>query len=152
MWLLLSVSTIVWADWAPTIVQDSLKRLYPTAEDVAWTRDFEYYVADFLLGGFGTKVWFDANGNWVMKQTDWETLDEAPGAIFNAFSMSNFSDDEVEDVTWVQFPHWQSMVVLKVGIPNMESAYQLFYTPGGRLLRTRNVTYQYNILGASTFL
>ena len=150
--LLLIASASVFADWAPANVQASLKKLYPTANDVAWSRDYEYYVADFMMNGFDTKVWFSADGNWAMKQTDWETMDQVPAAVFNTFSMSQYAGGEVQNVTFVQFPEWQSMVAIEIGMSNVQTKYQLLFTVNGDLIRARNVTYMYNILGATTFL
>lgn len=140
------------ADGIPTQVQDSLKSFYPEVEDVIWSKDLNYYVADFQTDGFETRMWFTAAGGWSMKQVDWGTLDEVPAEVYNAFVSSDYSDAEVLNVTWVVFARWQSLVVIEVGKPNLESKYQLFYTPQGELLRVRDVTNLYNILGASTFL
>lgn len=57
--LMLMVSVSASADWAPADVQAALKKMYPTVDDVAWSHDESYYVADFLMNGFDTKVWFD---------------------------------------------------------------------------------------------
>ena len=102
--LMLMVSVSASADWAPADVQAALKKMYPTVDDVAWSHDESYYVADFLMNGFDTKVWFDGQAQWVMQQTDWETMDEVPPAVYNAFAASEYSGGMVQNVTWVQFP------------------------------------------------
>lgn len=150
--LMLMASVPVFADYAPANVQAALKKLYPAASEVAWSRDYEYYVADFMMNGFDTKVWFGADGKWAMKQTDWETMDQVPAAVFNTFSMSQYAGGEVQNVTFVQFPEWQSMVAIEIGMSNIQTKYQLLFTVNGDLIRARNVTYMYNILGATTFL
>ncbi len=105
-----------------------------------------------MQNGFDTKVWFSADGKWAMKQTDWETMDQVPAAVFNTFSMSQYAGGEVQNVTFVQFPEWQSMVAIEIGMSNVQTKYQLLFTVNGDLIRARNVTYMYNILGATTFL
>ena len=107
--LMLMVSVSASADWAPADVQAALKKMYPTADDVAWSHDESYYVADFLMNGFDTKVWFDGQAQWVMQQTDWETMDEVPPAVYNAFAASEYSGGMVQNVTWVQFPKWRNI-------------------------------------------
>lgn len=87
-----------------------------------------------------------------MKQTDWATMDEVPAAVYNAFAASEYSGGMVQNVTWVQFPEWQSIVAVEVGMANSQTKYQILFTPDGGIIRVRNVTYMYNILGASTFL
>lgn len=149
---MLMSSLSVFADYAPANVHAALKKMYPTADDIAWSRDEEYYVADFMMNGFDTKVWFNADAEWVMKQTDWVTMDEVPPAVYNTFAASEFSGDRVQNVTWVQFPRWQAIVAVEVGRSNLQTKYQILFTPNGEILRARNVTYIYNPLGASTFL
>lgn len=129
-----------------------LYHLLSTAAGIAWSQDKAYYVADFVMNGFDTRVWFTPDAEWVMKQTDWETLDEVPAAVFNAFAASEFSDGVVQNVTWVQFPEWQPIVAIQVGKPNMQMKYQILFTPKGEILRQQNITNAYNTLGASTFL
>ena len=73
----------LFAGYAPDNVQTALTKMYPSAKGIAWSQDEEYYVADFMMNGFDTKVWFNTDAEWVMKQTDWETLDEGPAAVFS---------------------------------------------------------------------
>ena len=147
--LMLLASISASAGYAPDSVQIALKKMYPTAAGIAWSQDKAYYVADFVMNGFDTRVWFTPDAEWVMKQTDWETLDEVPAAVFNAFAASEFSDGVVQNVTWVQFPEWQPIVAIQV---NMQMKYQILFTPKGEILRQQNITNAYNTLGASTFL
>ena len=150
--LMFLASVPVFADYAPVNVQEALKKMYPEAKDVAWTRDETYYVADFMLNGFDTKVWFNANASWAMKQTDWETMDEVPPAVYNAFAAIQYSDGMVQDVTFVQFPQKQSVISVIVGMANTQTRYQLLFTPDGGLEDERNATYFNNLLGAEVFL
>lgn len=140
------------AGYTPTHVQDSLKALYPSVSTVGWSTDQGYYVAGFRHNGFNMKVWFDTKGHWVMKQTDWQVLDEAPEAVWHTFSFGPYSTDEVLDVTYVEFPRQKAQVVVHLGIDNAETEYQLFYLMDGELINARNVTNMSHILGASTFL
>ena len=151
-YILLQASLSVSADYAPTLVQDSLKNLYPQVETVGWTTDGDYYVAGFQDNGFDMKVWFDSKGHWVMKQTDWQVMDEVPEAVYHTFTFGPYSTDEVLDVTLVEFPEQKAQVVVHIGEDNAETEYQLFYLTDGELINARNVTNMGNILGANTFL
>ena len=137
---------------APTLVQDSLKALFPSVHTVGWSTDQGYYVAGFRHNGFDMKVWFNNKGNWVMKQTDWQVMDEVPEAVWHTFTFGPYSTDEVLDVTLVEFPRMKAQVVVHLGEDNAESEYQLFYLTDGELINARNVTNMSNILGANTFL
>ena len=152
LFVLLHASPNVSAGYAPAIVQDSLKSLYPSVQVVGWSTDSNYYVAGFKYNGFNMKVWFDTKGNWIMKQTDWQVMDEVPTPVWHTFTYGPYSTDQVDDVTFVEFPNHPSQIVVLISIPNALTQYQLFYTPNGTLFNARNVTYMNNILGASTFL
>ena len=140
------------AGYAPTLVQNSLKALFPSVSTVGWSTDRNYYVAGFRHNGFDMKVWFDTQGHWVMKQTDWQVMDEAPEAIWHSFSFGPYSTNEVLDVTLVEFPQAQAQVVVLIGEDNAETEYQLFYLMDGEMINARNVTNMSHILGACTFL
>lgn len=140
------------AGFAPTLVQDSLKALYPSVNPIGWSTDHGYYVASFQHNGFNTKVWFDTQGHWKMKQTDWQVMDEVPEAVWHTFTFGPYSTDEVLDVTLVEFPRMKALVVVQIGIDNSLTEYQLFYLTDGELINARNVTDMSNILGANTFL
>ena len=140
------------AENVPTAIQDSLKVLYPSVQTIGWNTDQAYYVAGFRYNGFDMKVWFNNKGNWVMKQTDWEVMDEVPEAVYHTFTFGPYSTDEVLDVTLVEFPKKESQIVVHLGEDNAETEYQLFYLTDGELINARNVTNLTNILGANTFL
>lgn len=150
--VLLQANLPAFAGFAPTLVQDSLKTLYPSADTVGWSTDSRYYVASFRHNGFNTKVWFDPKGHWMMRQTDWQVMDEAPEAVWHTFSFGPYSTDNVLDVTYVEFPRMKAQVVVQISIDNSLTEYQLFYLTDGELINARNVTDMSNILGANTFL
>lgn len=149
--VMLITSTSVFAYILPG-AQATFKKMYPKASDVAWSQNGNYYLADFMMNGFEKNVWFDGQGNWAMTQTELGNLDELTPAVYNAFVSGAYANGTVEDVTLVEFPKWQAIIVIKVGKDNVDLKYQLFYTPSGILLRTRNVSYMHDILGPSTFL
>ena len=85
-------------------------------------------------------------------QTDLVSLDRLTPTVYNAFVSGPYANWVVDNVTMVEFPKWQAIIVIKVGQDNVDIKYQLFYTPQGVLLKTRNVSDMYDILGPSTFL
>lgn len=147
--LLFSLSTFA---YVPPGVQATLKKMYPKANDIAWSQDAGYYCANFVKNGFTKNVWFNGNGQWQMTQTDLGSLDQLSPAVYNSFISGPYSSWVVDDVTMVEFPKWQAIIVIKVGQDNVDIKYQLFYTPQGVMLKTRNVSDMYDILGPGTFL
>ncbi|WP_303014019.1 PepSY-like domain-containing protein [uncultured Bacteroides sp.] len=150
--ILLILSISVFAITPPHNVWMTFKKMYPIANDVAWSQDDGYYDANFVINGFTKNVWFNAEGEWEMTQTDLVSLDRLSPAVYNAFTSSSYADWVVDDVTMTEFPKWQAIIVIKVGQDNVDIKYQLFYTPKGILLKTRNVSYMHDILGPGTFL
>lgn len=146
------ISVVSLAIAPPGNVQATFKKMYPEAIDVAWSQDDGYYCANFIKSGFTRNVWFNAQAQWQMTQTDLVSLDRLSPKVYNAFVFGPYASWVVEDVTRVEFPKWQSIIVIKVGVDNVDIKYQLFYTPQGMLLKKRNVSYLHDILGPGTFL
>lgn len=147
-------ATPTFAGIAPTVVQDSLQKLYPNINmgAVAWSQDQGYYLGNFNYNGYNVRAFFNGKGQCMMAETDLQTLDDVPSAVYNSFTMSDFASYTVRDVTLVDFPKWQPIYVILVGQPNLEGATQLFYNPYGQLLRQRSTVGLFDILGPSTFL
>ena len=78
-------------------------------------------------------------GTMVMTLTDLVSLDRLTPTVYNAFVSGPYANWVVDNVTMVEFPKWQAIIVIKVGQDNVDIKYQLFYTPQGILLKTRNV-------------
>lgn len=150
--LLMIFAISAFADTPPNNVRTTFVSMYPKAKDVAWSQDDGYYCANFVMNGFTKNVWFDGKGQWQMTQTDLVSLDRLTPAVYNAFVAGPYASWVVNDVTMVEFPKWQAIIVIKVGQDNVDIQYQLFYTPRGMLLKTRNVSDMYDILGPGTFL
>ena len=64
----------------PEAVTQALKQKYPNATDVDWKQKSSYFVADCWLDGKDSDIWFDANGNWWMTESEiyWN---DVPGAV-----------------------------------------------------------------------
>lgn len=150
--VLLTMAATAFAGYAPANVQAALNKMYPKANGVAWSQEGAYYCADFMQNGFEKNVWFNAAGQWQMMQTELGSTDQLSPVVYNAYASGPYSGWQVEDVTMVEFPKWQAVIVIKVGQQNVDIQYQLFYTPSGHLIKVRNVTYMNNILGPGTFL
>ena len=148
-----TASSAVFAIEVPQQVQAAFDKVCPDVADEAWSADEGYYVATFNQNQFETKLWFDGQGNWVMEQVDWETMSDAPAAIFNAFAAGQYSGNEVQDVVQIQYPQRETMVAVLVGTPNEESGYMLLYNENGELIEADAVSISgSNCLGACNLL
>lgn len=125
--LLLSVSAF--AILPPGNIQAAFKKMYPKANGIAWSQDDGYYCANFVMNGFTKNVWFNTQAQWQMTQTDLVSLDRVTPTVYNAFVSGPYASWVVNDVTMVEFPKWQAIIVIKVGQDNVDIKYQLFLFP-----------------------
>ena len=126
---------------APANVQKAFKKLYPKVAYPDWSQKENYYIADFMQNGLEKEIWFDANANLIMTQTDLETMDRVSSNVYNAFSFGQYANWQVENVTLVELPKCPQTVVIEVQQYNMPTTYQLFYSPQGDLVFNRDITY-----------
>ena len=91
MAVLLLFSISVLAIVPPDNVQATFKKMYPKTNDIAWSQDDGYYCANFVMNGFTKNVWFNAQGQWEMTQTDLVSLDRLTPVVYNAFTFSSYA-------------------------------------------------------------
>ena len=68
--LLLIISVSTFANTPPGNIQSTFKKMYPKANDIAWSQDDGYYCANFVMNGFTKNVWFNAQGQWAMRSEE----------------------------------------------------------------------------------
>lgn len=136
---------------SPVIFNTTLKKLYPNAVAITWSQKENYYIATFIQDGFEKKTWMNANAQWVMTNTELQTTDQLTPGVYNNFTFSPYSTWTVNNVNFIEFPRQPSMYVITVNQENSVSTYQLFYTPDGRLLQTRDISYASSVLSPEVF-
>lgn len=136
---------------SPVIFNTTLKKLYPNAVEITWSQKENYYIATFIQDGFEKKTWMNANAQWVMTNTELQTTDQLTPGAYNNFTFSPYSTWTVNNVNFIEFPRQPSMYVITVNQENSVSTYQLFYTPDGRLLQTRDISYASSVLSPEVF-
>lgn len=145
-------TNLLWAIEVPQEVEAAFRKACPEIDEVAWSANDGYYVATFTKDAYETQLWFDAQGHWVMQQTDWGNLSEAPSSVFNAFAASPYSSNEVHDVVALQYPAREWLVALVVAMPNESNGYLLLYNEQGELTASDAVYDVDHCLRASTLL
>jgi len=121
----------------PESVSQALKQKYPSATGIEWEQKGAYYVADCWLDGKDTNVWFDANANWQMTESEifWNNL---PAAVQTAFNDGVYADWVQDDYYVLFYPLDPVQYVIEVKQGNLK--YQLVYSENGGLMDTVNVT------------
>ena len=64
----------------PANIQTAFQTLYPQATDVEWEQMAGCYVAEFIADGQEIDVWFNKQAEWVMTETDVESLEKVTGS------------------------------------------------------------------------
>lgn len=138
--LFLLVSVVAFADYPPVQTQAAFEKIYPGITNVEWDKKSDYHIANFINDGHEMDVWFDAQSQWIMTETDVESLEETPAPVAKAFMKSTLSGMRLEDVRVITFPNKSTVIVVEVEGYNSDEEYQLFYASDGMLLQTFNVS------------
>lgn len=85
-------------------------------------------------------VWYSNDADWVMTETDVESLEKVPAPVAEAFMESQMAGMRLRDVRIITFPKHPTVIVLEVEQYNSEEEFQLFYAPDGTLLQSLDVT------------
>ena len=108
-------------------IQDALKKLYPNATAIKWEQKGVYYVADC-----------QADANWLMTETELNSINNLPPAVLTAFMESSYSNWVVDDVAILEYPNEPStefVVTVEQG-----KKVDLYFSEGGGLLHEKDVT------------
>lgn len=119
--------------------QTTLMKLYPSAVNIDWEQKGTYYVADCRADGREKQVWFDANANWVMTETELETINNLPPAVLTAFMESNYAKWIVDDIDMLEYLN-EPTPEFVVEVKNGNQEVDLYFSAGGGLLHEKNVT------------
>lgn len=138
--ILLMISASVSADNSPEKVQENFKKMYPDVTNVGWLRKSDYHIAEFTWDNHEKCVWFGNNGQWIMTETDIESLEEVPAPVVKAFSERETPPFEINDIRIITFPKMPTVIIIDIEEYNSDKEYQLFYAPDGTLMQTYDVS------------
>lgn len=124
----------------PENVKTAFQKMYPKATDVEWEQMAGCYVAEFIADNQEIDVWLSNDAEWVMTETDVESLEKVPAAVAEAFMNSTMAQMRLRDVRIITFPKRPTVIVMEVQQYNSDEEFQLFYAPDGTLLKSLDVT------------
>lgn len=121
----------------PETVSAALQAKYPSATQVEWETKGNYFVADCRLNNRDADVWFDANGSWMLTETEivWGDL---PVAVQEAFNAGEYATWQKEDFDMLEYP--SSSVLYVIEVEQGKTEIQLFYKADGTLDQTKDVS------------
>lgn len=138
--LFLLVSVVALADYPPLQIQVAFQKMYPEATEVEWEKKGDYFIAEFIKDSHEIDVWFDTQSQWIMTETDVESLEEIPVPVAKAFTKSTLAAMRLNDIRVITFPKQPTVVVIDVEGYNSDEEYQVFYALNGTLLQTLDVS------------
>ena len=98
------------------------------------------YVAEFIADGQEIDVWFNKQAEWVMTETDVESLEKVPAPVAEAFMSSTMTGMRLRDIRIITFPKHPTVIIIEVEQYNSDEEFQLFYAPDGKLFQSLDVT------------
>lgn len=114
------------------VVRTVFKAKYPNAKRVEWESKLGYSVAEFKDNGKEKDAWFDANGTWLLTETD-ITVKELPQAIRTAIAGSKYAGWKIDDADYLERKDMEPVYVVEV--EQGENEMDLYYSPTGVLLK-----------------
>ena len=98
----------------PANIQTAFQTLYPQATDVEWEQMAGCYVAEFIADGQEIDVWFNKQAEWVMTETDVESLEKVPAPVAEAFMSSTMTGMRLRDIRIITFPKHPTVIIIEV--------------------------------------
>lgn len=138
--LLLLISASVCAGNTPVKVQETFKTMYPKVTNVEWAHKSDYHIAGFTLNNHNIDVWFSNNAQWIMTETNVESLEEVPAPVAQAFMQTETPPIRIRYIKIITFPKMPTVVIIDIEEYNSDREVQLFYAPDGKLLQSLDVS------------
>ncbi|MBC5620403.1 MULTISPECIES: PepSY-like domain-containing protein [Butyricimonas] len=113
-------------------IQEAFITKYPNAQRVEWEKKYDHYVADFYLEGIEREAWINAQGEWVMTESDIRYTD-LPAEVQSAFQASEYKDWKIDDVDMLERVEMEPVYVIEVEQGKQE--FDLYYAADGTLLK-----------------
>lgn len=59
--------------------------MYPKVTTVEWMHKSDYHIAGFVSDSHEMNAWFGNNAQWIMTETNVESLEDVPAPVAKAF-------------------------------------------------------------------
>lgn len=111
---------------------NALKTLYPDATRIEWEKKGQYTVADFRLSNTAYSVWFSANAEWLLAESDINYA-SLPVPVQTAFRNGEYATWKIDDTDLVERP--QREKIYRIEAEKGEQEVDLFYLADGTLVK-----------------
>ena len=134
------ISASVCAQNAPEKVQEVFKKMYPKVTNVEWEHRGDYHIAGFVSDSHEMNAWFGNNAQWIMTETNVESLEDVPAPVAKAFMQTETPPIQIRYIKIITFPKKPTVVIIDIEEYNSNREIQLFYAPDGKLLQSLDVS------------
>lgn len=111
---------------------NALKTLYPDATHIEWEKKGQYTVADFRLSNTEYSVWFSANAEWLLAESDINYA-SLPVPVQTAFRNGEYATWKIDDTDLVERPQREKLY--RIEAEKGEQEVDLFYLADGTLVK-----------------
>lgn len=111
---------------------NALKTLYPDATHIEWEKKGQYTVADFRLDNTEYSVWFSANAEWLLAESDINYA-SLPALVQTAFKNGEYATWKIDDTDLVERPQREKLY--RIEAEKGEQEVDLFYLADGTLVK-----------------
>ncbi|MDH6357187.1 PepSY-like domain-containing protein [Parabacteroides sp. PF5-9] len=109
--------------------------IFPDIEDVLWSINTTYYVADFVKNKKSISAWFKIRGDWVLTKSDLNK-EELNQFIRNTFSNSKYSRWQVNKVSLLEREGFSDLFIINTNKNNRYAS--IYYATNGTQVRINN--------------
>ena len=85
-------------------------------------------------------AWFGNNAQWIMTETNVESLEDVPAPVVKAFMQTETPPIQIRYIKIITFPKMPTVVIIDIEEYNSDREIQLFYAPDGKLLQSLDVS------------
>jgi hypothetical protein len=120
----------------PTVaVLQTFDAKYPGARDIVWSRQWEYFVADFTTRAVPVNAWFEGSGDWQLSKRD-ISFRQLPDSVSNAFQTSNYTGWNIDKVRTLERKGMKDVYLLE--LDNGTKATNIYYSEYGDLVKIQD--------------
>lgn len=105
---------------------------FPNAENIVWSTDGSYYVADFTEFSSVVNAWFKQEGEWVLSKSSL-TSSELNKEVLNAFLNSTYSGNEVININKLE--RKDLGIIYMIETDNSTQNVNVYYTEKGDFIK-----------------
>lgn len=121
-----------------TEVLTSLETKYPNAENIQWSTNSNYYVANFKESGTSVQAWFTSQGKWTLSKTGVSVGNLEP-SITDAVENSSYADYNIVTANRLDRNNTSSIYVLS--LTGDDGSLNLYLSKAGDIIKSKNVSY-----------